>query len=417
MAQVGIREYDAKVMRYRFCDTPYQWFLYEWEDDDTQEKLKKLAYKLRSTGIQRRVVKPDQLFGKRWKHGLLGIWLTVDECIAWIHTKNGSIQTIDARQWILHTFLVEPHIAHEEELYISFETQRTSDRLYFSTQWWVEIESVWDSVVNIDIPLTHQIIEEWLIEKLTKNLPDITVSLLTPFIGLLVQFVRTHWITYLEVNPLVMNNDVLHCLDMVAKVDTTEFWKQTKHWSDLTFVKPFGNVSHFLEDIIDELDRKSYASVQFRIMNPDGRIGLLLGWWGASVVVMDKLAEMGLIDEVINYGDLSWNPSYGDNKAYIEWVIKLMLWNNHQKQYLCYMWWIANFTKIDVLCRAYIDALTPYIDQLRSKNIHCVIRRGWPGDTVWLSQVQAFLTKNEIPHLIADGDEYLTTVLENIAFK
>jgi succinyl-CoA synthetase beta subunit len=33
-------------------------------------------------------VKPDQLFGKRGKHGLLGIDLTVDEVIAWIKEKN-----------------------------------------------------------------------------------------------------------------------------------------------------------------------------------------------------------------------------------------------------------------------------------------------------------------------------------------
>jgi hypothetical protein len=35
----------------------------------------------------------------------------------------------------------------------------------------------------------------------------------------------------------------------------------------MQFVKPFGNVTHSLEDEIDELDAKSYASVQFRVMN------------------------------------------------------------------------------------------------------------------------------------------------------
>jgi hypothetical protein len=176
-------------------------------------------------------------------------------------------------------------------------------------------------------------------------------------------------------------------------------------------------VTHSLEDEIDELDAKSYASVQFRVMNSKWRIGLLLGWGWASVVVMDKLAQMGLIDEAINYWDLSWNPWYGDNKAYIEWVLKLMLENNHTKQYLCYMGGIANFTKIDVLCKAYIDALTPYIDQIKTRNIHCMLRRGWPGDTAGLANVWKFLLEHGIPYMIADGDEYLTKILEKITLK
>jgi succinyl-CoA synthetase beta subunit len=365
--------------------------------------------------------------------------------IAWIGDKNNQTVTIGEATWVLHTFLAEPLVPHDAEYYISFETDRLIDRVNFSMQWWVEIEEVWESVrsvelwvscwveskcgavaqENLTVASDHNSIQLhsgqasslWYIANLLADIPSDQLPQVTEFITNLVSFARSHWLTYLEVNPFVFRDGKIHCLDMVAKADTCEAWKQWENWKDMQFVKPFGNVTHPLEDEIDELDAKSYASVQFRIMNPKWRIGLLLGWGWASVVVMDKLAQMGLIDEAINYWDLSWNPWYGDNKAYIEWVLKLMLENNHAKQYLCYMWGIANFTRIDVLAKAYRDALTPYVTTMKQKNIHCIIRRGWPWDTAGLAKIWKFLTDHNIPHTIADGDQYLTKVLETITLK
>jgi succinyl-CoA synthetase beta subunit len=260
---------------------------------------------------------------------------------------------------------------------------------------------------------------EWQIDSLFQDqeLPVEQQSQVTEFITLLLWFARSHWLTYLEVNPFVIQDGKVCCLDMVAKVDTCEAWKQWENRMNLKFVKPFGSESHPLEQAIEALDAETWASLKFSIMNPQWKIGLLLGWGWASVIVMDKLADMGMMNEVVNYWELSWNPSYGDNKAYIEWVVQLMLENNHSKQYLCLMGWIANFTKIDVLAQAYIDALHPNIQNIKDKNIHCIIRRGWPGDTKWLEKIWNFLADYAIPHTIADGDEYLTTVLESIQFS
>ena len=155
MAQRGIREYDAKTMRSSYLWVLYEWYLYEWSEDETGEKLEKLTYDLRSSQVKQRVVKPDQLFGKRWKHGLLGVNLTTDQVIDWIQEKNGTTVTLGKSLWMLHTFLVEPFVAHEinQEYYISFETQRDVDRINFSIQWWVEIEEVWESVRSVEVDL------------------------------------------------------------------------------------------------------------------------------------------------------------------------------------------------------------------------------------------------------------------------
>lgn len=647
MAQVGVREYDAKKMRSSYTGTVYHWFLYTWSDDLDGKKLEQLAIDLRTTGVERRVVKPDQLFGKRGKHGLLGINLTVDEVIVWIQDKNNQQVTIGEATGVLHTFLAEPLVSHDAEYYVSFETDRLVDRVNFSMEWGMEIEEVresvrvaelsilqkseliqaptpnkvktprdqkstldyydwnvseyfeknhntmhsflirmydkalkwkdgnlniiefgswtwrdanyieskWFKVRRTDISpsmvssqhaqdkdveqvdmlkfdwsrqcdiviaiavLVHMDNEEikkaievanetlkkwwefvfsrreadlskqknsdtryfnselssslirrikdswfeiiyedanvtddwvkvrtwknyiarkvsdfWLWSKLNpsvtypdsslwqyrvllEELPEDQQSQVSEFIANLTSFARTHWLTYLEVNPFVFHDGQMHCLDMVAKVDSCEVWKQWEYRKDLQFVKPFGSESHVLEAEIEALDAETGASLKFSTMNTDGKIWLLLWWGGASVIVMDKLAELWLMDQVINYGELSWNPSYGDNKAYIKWLLELMLSNDHPKQYLCLMGGIANFTKIDVLCSAFIDALDPYIDQIKTKNIHCIVRRWWPADTAWLSKIETFLSTHNIPHTIADGDEYLTLPLETITFE
>lgn len=69
MAQIAIREYDAKRMFASFQKTIYGGHLIESEIDlDIFDKLE-----LDST--KKWVIKPDQLFGKRGKYGLLGVKL------------------------------------------------------------------------------------------------------------------------------------------------------------------------------------------------------------------------------------------------------------------------------------------------------------------------------------------------------
>ena len=168
---------------------------------------------------------------------------------------------------------------------------------------------------------------------------------------------------------------------MVAKVDTCEARRQKSHRQDVAWVKPFGTRVHPLEETIDEVDSKTGASLKFTMLNPTGKIGLLLGGGGASVVTMDKLAAMGLLEHVINYGELSGNPSYDDNKIYIQGLLDVMYTNQHDQQYLCLIGGIANFTRIDVLCQAFVDVLSANVNKLTSHNIHILVRRGGVRDT------------------------------------
>jgi len=73
MAQRGIREYDAKILWSQHSGQPYS----GWIVSNPQE-LGSLIRQLQESDYDLFVVKPDQLFGKRGKHGLIGLKLDAE---------------------------------------------------------------------------------------------------------------------------------------------------------------------------------------------------------------------------------------------------------------------------------------------------------------------------------------------------
>ena len=93
-------------------------------------------------------------------------------------------------------------------------------------------------------------------------------------------------------NPFTFDtNGNIVCLDMVARIDNTEFFKQKNTWNNLHFVNPFGVEKTEREEYIERLDSQTGASLKFRILNPDGNIWLLTSGGGASVIIADTLAD------------------------------------------------------------------------------------------------------------------------------
>ena len=87
MAQKGIREYDAKRLmaehlpQYLEGDFKYDGRCVLVTPDCSLEKQSKKNPWLKKSKL---VVKPDQLFGKRGKHGLLLVDVKYDEAKKWI---------------------------------------------------------------------------------------------------------------------------------------------------------------------------------------------------------------------------------------------------------------------------------------------------------------------------------------------
>ena len=133
---------------------------------------------------------------------------------------------------------------------------------------------------------------------------------------------------YLEVNPFTfdVSGNVI-CLDMVARVDDSEAFKQRKNWENLAFPHPFGPEKTEGEKYIEKLDSETGASLKFRILNPEGCIWLLTSGGGASVIIADTLADLGYASEIGNYGECSGNPDRENTKAYTSVLLDTMLRN------------------------------------------------------------------------------------------
>lgn len=395
MSQTPIREYDAKHIVFNHLQQSYNGYLIQSLTD------------LEKVPEGKRVIKPDQLFGKRGKHGLIGV--NLDK--AWLQVRLADYlnksTTIDGKTDALHTFLVEPFVPHTDEYYIAIKATKDADVIYFSLQGWVEVEENWDNVTEVSISPLEMLTTEH-ISFIPENLQSFVMKLFEAY--------RNYGFVYLEVNPFVLDESWnIHCLDMVAKVDNCESYRQPAR-KNIARVKPFGTKSYPQEEYIASLDAKTGASLKLSIINPHGRIRLILGGGGASVITMDSLANKWLMSEIANYGELSGNPDTDSNQAYVRTIIEMMLENPADKQYLCLIGWIANFTNIAALCKPFAALIAEYADQLKAKNITILARRGGINDTQWLAMIRKACETYAIPYTIHDADHYLTDIFTQISF-
>jgi succinyl-CoA synthetase beta subunit len=292
MAQRAIREYDAKRMFANFSSSEYRGYLIESEGDIDAFGQKETAtisgsppyrgsergysedippslllrsnsspksgeletYKGRNN--QTFVIKPDQLFGKRGKYGLLGVNLDIAHIRKWWSEHNQKKTTIGRQEGLLTTFLIEPFVSHTSEYYVAIKTERDHDVIYFSTAGGIEVEENWESVQEMRIPLglrhpepvkdpSNQ--EYGFFVPQNDDILEIAVIFhiadprISTFIVSLYSFFREYGFAYLEVNPFTFALDgSIVCLDMVARVDDSEEFRQRRNWDGLIFPHPFG---------------------------------------------------------------------------------------------------------------------------------------------------------------------------------
>jgi ATP-citrate lyase beta-subunit len=405
MAQIAIREYDAKRMFASFQKTVYGGHLIESEIDlDIFDKLE-----LDST--KRWVIKPDQLFGKRGKYGLLGVKFDNANIRKWWWDHYQKKVTIGKQIGELDTFLIEPFVAHDLEYYVAIKTEKDHDVIYFSHAGGIEVEENWEQVESINIPLNSEWNIRELLMKWFHNIDEKVIH----FMDDLYRFFVSYGFAYLEVNPFTFDgDDNVICLDMVARVDDSESFKQRLNWDGLVFPHPFGPSKTEGEKYIEKLDSETGASLKFRILNPDGRIWLLTSGGWASVIIADTLADLGFATEIGNYWECSWNPDRENTKAYTTVLLDTMLANKISWKYLLIAWAIANFTHIDKTFSGIIDAFHDRIEDMKAQNIQILVRRWGINDTKWLEMMKRACRELGLPCEIADGSVYMTDILRSI---
>jgi ATP-citrate lyase beta-subunit len=414
MAQRGIREYHGKKMLARHLDA------YVEDGIGYDGKIVLVSSELNPwLKSEKLVAKPDQLFGKRGKHGLVLVNKDFAETSAWIKERLGKKQVVNGIEGTLTHFIIEPCVAHESEYYVAIKSGVYGDTIYFSLEGGINVEENWDKVVAIEIPTMTDLstvnIEAELPAELGENKKPVGRFLR----GLYNFFAAMHFV-YLEINPFAIAKTSIVPLDLVGKLDDTAEYLCAKLWGeDLEFPAAFGQNLSPEEMKIRELDALSGASLKLTLLNPDGIIWNMVAGGGASVIYADTVCDLGYAKELAMYGEYSGNPSMNLTYEYAKVVLDLMTRKKDEQnrpKTLILGGGIANFTDVAKTFTGIIKALHEFGDKLKEVNARIFVRRGGPNYQEGLANLKNAAEKIGIP-IEVHGPEYHMTRVVSDALK
>ena len=417
MAQRGIREYDAKSMLAKY------WKEYVSKDFkyagkvaliDPSTNLDALSNKHPWLKKEKLVVKPDQLFGKRGKHGLILLNANYNDAKKWIKEKMNKETKVGKVTGTLTHFLIEPFTQHDNEYYIAIKGNRQGDIIYFSNHGGVDIESVWDTVAEIKVGVDENINKIDVEKQLPKDTPKENKKIISDFIKGLYKFYDNLGYTYLEINPFAIENNEIIPLDLVARMDDTSAFEHITKWGNLTFPAPFGRRLSEEELYIKELDAKTGASLKLTILNPKGHVWTMVAGGGASVIYADTIVDLGFKDELANYGEYSGNPNKESTYQYAKTILKLITKEKAPKgkpKFLIIGGGIANFTDVAKTFGGITMALKEYKKQIIDTNVKIYVRRGGPNYQEGLKIMKNLGNELEIPIEVYGPETHMTRVV------
>ncbi len=414
MAQRGIREYDAKRMLARAlgaASTADERLVLVGPDTDLDGLPAQRPW-LETTKL---VAKPDQLFGKRGVNDLLFVDKSFDEVKTWIGERRNKQVTIEGAggktTGVLTHFLIEPFVPHDVEYYVAFTSRRDADVIHFSTEGGVDIESVWETVIEIEVPILGTLDRATLEERLPEFPEQEEV---VSFIEALYRIYVDDHFAYLELNPFTLADGTIVALDAVAKLDDTAAYQCAERWGTIEFPKPFGTTTTEEEAYVKSLDEKTGASLKLTVLNPDGRVWLLVAGGGASVIYADTVVDLGFADELANYGEYSGNPSTEMTYEYTKTVLDLMTRTPDPKgraKFLVIGGGIANFTDVAKTFTGIIQALEAYKERLQQNNVRIFVRRGGPNYVEGLEKMRRAGERIGVPIEVYGPETHMTAVV------
>lgn len=413
MAQRGIREFDAKRMIAQFLPNFTSVLNYSGRVALVAPITRPRQFKADNPWIEttQLVVKPDQLFGKRGKHNLILLDAPLPIAQEWVQERMNKEVIVSGVKGTLTHFLVEPFIPHDRENYVSIRSHREGDTICFSVAGGIHIEENWDQVSLIQVPALSDIDSinlEMLIPKELGHLQKIAID----FIKGLYKFYRELGFTYLEINPFNLSIDGVTPLDVVARLDDTAAFECSKYWGEIEFPSPFGRTPTPEEKYITELDEKTGASLKLTVLNPEGRIWLMVAGGGASVIYTDTVVDLGHVKELANYGEYSGDPSMEETREYARTILDLMTRKPDPRgKCLLIGGGIANFTDVAKTFTGIIAALREYQKKIVDHNIKIFVRRGGPNYQEGLENMRALGGELGIPIEVFGPETHMTKIV------
>lgn len=414
MAQRGIREYEGKKILFDGLAQYVPSFKGRSEklalvkpDTDPKKLVKDHPWLLK----EKLAAKPDQLFGKRGKHGLLCLNKDFKATWDWIAERMGKTVTVGKTTGELHTFMIEPFTPHSEdaeECYVAIKAFRDFDTIYLSNKGGIYVEENWEKVKETEVPILSRI------EDVKLNLPELggRKGQIEEFVRALYKVYAECHFTYLEINPFTFHGDEIVPLDLVARVDDTAAFECAKIWGDLEFPSSFGQKHTKEEDFIRSIDAATGASLKLTMLNPEGRVWNMVAGGGASVIYADTVCDLGFSKELANYGEYSGDPSEEDTYQYAKTVLDLMTRKKDPRgKVLIIGGGIANFTDVAKTFKGIIRALKEYQKKLVDGKVKIYVRRGGPNYKEGLANMRKLGETLGVPIEVYGPETHMTAVV------
>ncbi|KAF8399670.1 hypothetical protein HHK36_015541 [Tetracentron sinense] len=398
MARKKIREYDSKrLLKEHFKRISGSELGIKSAQITESTDFNELAGKEPWLLSDKLVVKPDMLFGKRGKSGLVALNLDLAQVATFVKERLGKEVEMGGCKGPITTFIVEPFIPHHEEFYLNIVSERLGCSLSFSECGGIEIEENWDKVKTIFIPTGVSFTSETC-APLVATLPLEIKGKIEEFIKVIYALFLDLDFTFLEMNPFTLVDGKPYPLDMRGELDDTAAFKNFKKWGNIEFPMPFGRIMSPTESFIHGLDEKTSASLKFTVLNPMGRIWTMVAGGGASVIYADTVGDLGFASELGNYAEYSGAPNEDEVLQYARVVIDCATSNpDGRKRALVIGGGIANFTDVAATFNGIIRALKEKESKLKAARMQIYVRRGGPNYQRGLAKMRTLGDEIGIP--------------------
>lgn len=364
MARVVITEYAAKKLVLGDLYTGIT---------ATKENIQDAITLLPEKGIF--IVKIDVGIKKRGKQGLIRL----------------NVQKSNVGQALSELFefghercVVEEMVSHEtaNERYISIDLGRESAQILYSAQGGVEIEANSDAIERFSVARA---------EVLAGNT---SLSIGGSPLPLLLLKMQEYSMSFMEINPFIIQNGSFMPLDMAVEVDDASL-RKLPSWIEEHIIK---KVSSPQEKAVQKQAEITSAALTLKTLNKNGSILTLLSGGGASLVAMDALVGAGLQEDIINYSEYSGAPTRDETHAYTNTLLEVLFASGSSKKTILIAGGIANFTDIMLTFQGIVDAFTKNISKLQEQQVYVCIRRGGPNQEKGLTHLRDFLSEHNISH-------------------
>ncbi|MEK7702388.1 MAG: ATP citrate lyase citrate-binding domain-containing protein [Nitrospirota bacterium] len=346
------------------------------------------------------VVKAHEAIGSRMKLGLVKVGLNLaDAKVAALEMLGKAIGTLTITQVIISECL--DHAA-KDEFYLSVKSVREGAEILMASIGGIEIESHWDQVKRLSVPLGTDPTEEAL-QGLAKEagFKGNLVGQVAKFAMNLYRCYDQEDGIYIEINPLITRADSeLVALDAVTLVDADAKFRHPD-WS-FSFASEFGRPYTKNEKTIMEIDSRVKGSVKF-IEIPGGDTALLPAGGGASVFYADAVIATG--GTIANYAEYSGDPpdwaveALTDKVCSLKGIKRIIVGGA-----------IANFTDVKKTFGGIINGFRKAKSEGKLNGVSIWVRRGGPNEKEGLEAMRGLSAEGFDIHVF-DRNTPLTDIV------